>query len=116
MGSEAKSEEIELYDSLQLGVGVSGGAEAIISSSKITYDNIVSAQSEEGVLQIDFQNAFHSVKPPHLFKATCEFIPGIAAFTSFCYSQHTPPFYSNAIIQSESGAQQGDPVGRFTLR
>ena len=60
--SEAKSGAIELFDSLQLGVGISGAAEPIIHSSKITYDNIVSAQTDEGVLQIDFQNAFNSVK------------------------------------------------------
>ncbi|XP_075259889.1 uncharacterized protein LOC142351636 [Convolutriloba macropyga] len=109
--SEAKSEAIELFDSLQLGVGISGGAEAIIHSSKNTYDNIVSAQKDGGVLQIDFQNAFNSVKRSHLLKATYEFIPGIAVFTNFCYSQHTPLFYNNAIIQSESGVQQGDPLG-----
>ena len=111
LASEAKSEAIELFDSLQLGVGISGGAEAIIHSSEITYDNIVSAQKDEGVLQIDFQNAFNSVKRSHLLKATYEFIPGIAAFTNFCYCQHTPLFHNNAIIQSESSIQQGDPLG-----
>ena len=73
LASEAKSEAIELFDSLQLGVGVSGGAEAIIHSSKITYNNIVSAQTDEGVLQIDFQNAFNSVKRLHLIKEAYEF-------------------------------------------
>ena len=48
-----------------------GGAEAIVRLSKITYDNIVSAHSYESVLQIDFQNAFNSVKRSHLLKATC---------------------------------------------
>ena len=63
------------------------------------------------MLQIDFQNAFNSVKRAHLLKATYEFIPGVAAFTNFCYSQHTPLFYNNAVIQSESRVQQGDPLG-----
>ena len=58
LASEAKPEAIELFDSRQLGVGVSGGGEAIIYSSKITYENKVSAQSDEGVLQIDFQKRF----------------------------------------------------------
>ena len=111
--SEAKSGAIELFDSLQLGVGISGGAEAIIHSSKITYDNIVSAQTGEGVLRIDFQNAFNSIKRPHLLKATYEFIPGIAAFANFCWSQHTPLFYNNSVVQSELGVQQGDQLGPF---
>ena len=83
LASEAQSEAIELFDSLQLGVGISGGAEAVIHSSKITYDNIVSAQKDEELLQIDFQNAFNSVKRSHLLKATYDFIPGIAPFTNF---------------------------------
>ena len=72
LASEAKSEAIELFNSLQLGVGVSGGTEAIIPVSKITYDNTISAQSYEGVLQIDSQNALNSVKRSHLLKKNCE--------------------------------------------
>ena len=105
LASEAKSEAIELFDSLQLGVGVCGGAEAIIHSSQITYDNIVSAHSYDGVLQIDFQNAFNSVKCSHLLKVTCEFIHGIAVSNSFCYSQYTPLFCNNVIIQNEWDVQ-----------
>ena len=62
LANEANSEAIELADCLQLGTGTSGGDEANIHPSQITYDNIVSAQSHEGVLQIDFQNAFDLVK------------------------------------------------------
>ena len=111
LASAAKSEAIELFGILQLGVGVSGGAEAIIHSSKITFDNKVSAQLDESLLQIDFQNAFDSNKYSRLLKATCEFIPGIAAFTSFCDLKHTPLFSNNAIVQNESVGQQGDPLG-----
>ena len=67
--NEAKPEAIELFDSLQLGVGVSGGAEAIIHSSKITYDNKVSAQSDDGVLQIDFQKRFQHSQTFKLIKS-----------------------------------------------
>ena len=66
LASEAKSEAIELFDILQLGVAVSGGAEAIIHSSKINSDDIFSALSYEDVTQIDFQSAFNAVKRFHL--------------------------------------------------
>ena len=75
LASEAKSEAIELFDSLQLGAGISGGAEVL--------------RRTEACSKIDFQNAFNSVKRSHLLKAIFEFIPGFAAFTNFCYSQHT---------------------------
>ena len=107
LATEAKSEP---FDSLQLGFSVSGGAETNIHSSKITYHNIVSAQSDEGVLQIDYQNAINSISHSYS-KATGEFFPGIADFVSFCKSQHTALFYNNPIFQSESGVQHSDPLG-----
>ena len=42
---EAKSEAIEFFDSIQLGVGVSGGVAAFIRSAKFTYEKILSADS-----------------------------------------------------------------------
>ena len=109
---EAKSEAVELFDPIQLGVGVSGGAEAIIHSTKITYKKILSDVSKKGVVQIDFQNAFYSVKRSHLLQAACDFIPAIADFTSFYYSQHVPLLYNNARFQSESSSvQPGVPHG-----
>ena len=110
LASEANSETIELFDSLQLGVGISGGAEAIIHSSEILYDNIVSVQMDKSVLQIDFQRAFHSIKRSYLLKTSYEFILGLAAFTNFCYPQHTPLFYDNSIIQNTLDVQQGDSL------
>ena len=102
LASEAKSEAIELFDSLQLGVAVSGGAEAIIHSSKIKSDDVVSALSYEDVTQIYFQSALNSVKRSHLYKATYEFIHGIAAFTSFCYSQHKHNSFLTVILFKKS--------------
>ena len=109
--SETKSETIELFESLQLGVGISGGAETLINSSKITYDNIVSIQTDNS----DFQNALNLVQCSHLLKATYEFNSGIATFISFCYSQRTPQIYNTAINQSESGLYLGDPLGPLLL-
>ena len=110
---EAKSEAIELFDSIQLGVGVSAGAEAIIHSAKITYEKILNADFKKGVLQIDFRNALNSVKRSHLLQAACDFIPVIAAFTNFSYSQHVPILYNNASLQIESGVQPGDPLAQL---
>ena len=97
---KAKSEAIELFDSIQLGVGVNGGAEAIIHAPKITYEKILDSDLREGVLQIDFRKAFNLVKRSQLLQAACDFIPGTAAFTNFCYSQHVPLLYNNASLQS----------------
>ena len=103
---EAKPEAIELFDSIQLGDGVSGGAEAIIHSAKITYEKILNADSKEECFRL-----ISEMPLIQLSVDTCDFIPGIAAFTNFCYSQHLPLLYNNASLQSESTVQQGDPLG-----
>ena len=104
---EAKSEAIEIFDSVQLGFGVSGGAEAIIYSAKITYEKIFNDDSKEGVFQDYFQNAFNSVKRSHLLQAACNFMPGIAAFTNFAtlsifhYYIITSDFKVNRVFNKE---------------
>ena len=94
-----------------MGVGVKGGAEAIIHSTKIFYEKILTSSSSSGILQIDFCTAFNSIKRSEMLKAFASSMPGIAAFTNSCYSQHSQLFYDKFIVSSESGIQQGDPLG-----
>ena len=111
LANEANLKAKELFQSLQLGVGVRGGAEAIIHSTKISYEKILTSSSSSGILQIDFCNAFNSIKCSEMLKAVACSMPGIAAFTNFCYSQHSQLFYDRFVVSSESGTQQGDPLG-----
>ena len=68
LAKEANLEAKELFQSLQLGVGVKGGAEAIIHSTKISYEKILTSSSSSGILQIDFCNAFNSIKRSEMLK------------------------------------------------
>ena len=110
LAKEAKLEAKELFQSQQLGVGVKGGAEAIIHSTKISYEKILTSSSSSGILQIDFCNAFNSIKRSEMLKALASSMQGIAAFTNSCYSQHSQ-FYEKFVVSSQSGIQQGDPLG-----
>ena len=38
-------------------------------------------------------------------------MPSLASFAIYCYSQHSHLCYSNKSITSQSGVQQGDPLG-----
>ena len=49
LAKEANLEAKELFQSLQLGVGVRGGAEAIIHSTKISYEKILTSSSSSGI-------------------------------------------------------------------
>ena len=108
-GSKFRSKRT--FHSLQLGVGVKGGAEAIMHSTKISYEKILTSSSSSGILQIDFCNAFYSIKRSEMLKTVASSMPGIAAFTNSCYSLHSQLFYNKFAVSSESGIQQGDPLG-----
>ena len=111
LAKEANLEATELFQNLQLGVGVKGGAEAIIHSTKISYEKILTSSSSSGILQIDFCNAFNSIKRSEMLNAVANSMPGIAAFTNSCYSQNSQLFYDKFFVSSESGIQQDDPIG-----
>ena len=108
IAQEASSEAVELFSSRQLGVAVKCGAESIVHATKQTFQKSLNKE-KAGLLQIDFKNAFNSIKRSSVLDAAQKFIPSLASFASFCYSQHSKLFFNATHIQSESGVQQGDP-------
>ena len=82
IAKEAAIEAVELFGSKQLGVAVKGGAESIVHATKTTFERMKRVKSG-GILQIDFRNAFNSVKPSHL-GSTNVLMPSIISFASFC--------------------------------
>ena len=83
IAKEAAIEAVELFGSKKLGVAVKGGAESIVHATKITFERMKRVKSG-GILQIDFRNAFNSVKPSHLLGSTKVLMPSIISFPSFC--------------------------------
>ena len=77
----------------------------------ISYEKRLTSSSSSGIFQIDFCNAFNSIKRSEIMKAVASSMPSIAAFTNSCYSQHSQLFYDQFVVSSESGIQQGDPLG-----
>ena len=110
IAKEAATEAVELFGSKQLKVAVKGGAESIVHATKITFERMKSVKSG-GLLQIDFRNAFISVKRSHLLGSTKVLMPSIISFASFCYSKHSDLFFNGSIVDSQTGVQQGDPLG-----
>ena len=77
LAKKANLEAKERFQSLQLGVGVKGGAEAIIHSTKISYEKILTSSSSLGILQIVFRNAFSSIKRSEMLKAVASSMPAL---------------------------------------
>ena len=47
----------------------------------------------------------------HLLGSTKLLMPSIISFASFCYSKHSDLFFISPIVDSQTGVQQGDPLG-----
>ena len=57
------------------------------------------------------QKRIYSVKRIHLLGSTKVLMPSIISFASFCYSKHSDLFFNSSIVDSQTGVQQGDPLG-----
>ena len=110
IAKQTHTESAELFSSKQLGVGVKGGAQSIIHATKITFEKLQLSQ-DAGILQIDFKNAFNSIKRSQILNSTIKLMPSLASFVIYCYSQQSHLYYSNKSVTSQSGVQQGDPFG-----
>lgn len=97
---------------LQLGVGVAGGSQSL----GLAMAAGAAANPDDVTLQLDFSNAFNSVKRSAILAATAKRWPEGLAFTAWRYGQPsmlhvrgapegTPP------IESRRGVQQGDTLG-----
>ena len=86
------------------------GAEGIVHATRVSFEKLQKSKNS-GILQIDFKNAFNSVKRNNVLEAVAKFLPSVAPFASFCYSQHSHVHFNNIYLMSQLGVQQGDPLG-----
>ena len=109
IAKEAAIEAVGLFGAKQLGIGVRGGVESIVHATKITFENMKIVKCGS-ILQIDFRNAFKSVKRCHLLGSTKKLVPSLMSFASFCYSKHSDLFFNSSTFDSQTGVQQCDPL------
>ena len=102
---------VDYLSPLQLGVGVSGGAESIVHAVRsVLLDDSVPSQ-DKFVLQLDFSNAFNTISRPHIFESIRSHLPSISAWVELCYQASPVLHFGDHIIRSVCGVQQGDPLG-----
>ena len=61
-------------------------------------------------LKLDFSNAFNTIDREAILREVRNHMPSLAAFVDFCYARPSKLVFG-ATISSESGVQQGDPLG-----
>ena len=94
----------------QVGVGISGGAEAVAHAVSCLVDEH-SQDPNLALLKVDFQNAFNTVSRAALLEAIQTEFPPLARWAWWCYGEHSKLWVDGQPIESQSGTQQGDPLG-----
>jgi len=90
----------------QLGFGVAGGAEA--RAAKRYLENM---ESGKLLIKIDFRNAFNTLRRDAIFEAVAKHFPELLPFAISTMDNPTFLQFADYLLQSEEGAQQGDPLG-----
>ncbi|XP_055351591.1 uncharacterized protein LOC129597910 [Paramacrobiotus metropolitanus] len=93
----------------QLGVNVRGGAEAIVHATRKFLES--TGDTTKVVLKVDLKNAFNTLSREAVLTAAKERFPEYSDFLTAAYGHHSTLFVDDLTLSSESGVQQGDPLG-----
>ena len=92
----------------QIGVAVSSGLEAL---SSFTRRVALGLEPDEAFAKIDFRNAFNSVTRHAIAAAVLRYCPEVARYVEAAYGDATTLICGSETVSSETGVQQGDPLG-----
>ena len=66
---------------------------------------------DRALLKVDFENAFNTIDRTAFLQACRHQFPGLSPWVEWCYAEPTLLQFGSRTINSESGVQQGDPLG-----
>ena len=94
----------------QFGVACKAGVEKSVHSLRRCIDeNWLSGDFV--VFKVDMSNAFNMVSRQAVLDECATFFPELLPWVSWCYGSHTSLWHPMGQISSQSGVQQGDPLG-----
>ena len=92
----------------QLGVGVRGGAEAIVHAARAF---VASSSPYHALVKLDFQNAFNAIRRDCLLESVAVYVPQILPYVLASYGSPSTLVHGPFSLSSAEGVQQGDPQG-----
>jgi hypothetical protein len=93
---------------VQLGFGVPRATEAAAHAAR---SYIAGLQPGQGLLKLDFSNAFNKVRRDNMFQTVHDELPELYPFVHMCYASASLLNFGDHLLLSDEGAQQGDPLG-----
>ena len=98
------------FEPYQFGVAFPCGAEKIAHGLRTCIEKHWS-ENDFGVLKVDMTNAFNLVSRQAILSECAKHFPELLPWVSWCYGQHPLLWHHLGCLTSESGVQQGDPLG-----
>ena len=97
------------FHGTQFGCGTSRGAEI----AALVFRNLIETETnpENFILKMDFKNAFNSLKRDKMLDTVFRKRRQFYNYTHSAYSETSPLFFGDKVIQSQEGCQQGNPEG-----
>jgi len=108
--ASVKDDAKELLEPWQVGVGTSGGCEAVVHVCRRWLAQHRD-DTDRVLAQIDIKNAFNSLDRQEILAACREFFPTITPWVDWTYGADSVLFLGAEKISSQRGVQQGDPLG-----
>eukprot|EP00731_Ephydatia_muelleri_P002044 Em0001g2044a len=105
-----KGKASDYFSPHQFGVACPSGAEKIVHGLRSCIEE---HQNEQDfvVMKIDLRNAFNFVSSQAILDECSAHFPELLQWAAWCYGQHPLLWSPMGTIMSESGVQQGDPLG-----
>lgn len=97
-----------LFLPVQVGFGVPRAAEAAAHAAR---RYLASMQPGQGLLKIDFTNAFNMVSRDVMLQCVVLEMPELLSFVNLCYADSSHLLFGDHLLSSDEGVQQGDPLG-----
>ncbi|KAL0246575.1 hypothetical protein GEMRC1_007787 [Eukaryota sp. GEM-RC1] len=84
-----------------------------VSVAALTSDLFLNTKTDNFVLNLDFKNAFNSVKRAAILPQSQEHFPELESFFHTFYGNSSDLVYNSTNLSSLTGVKQGDPLGPF---
>ncbi|KAL0206341.1 hypothetical protein P9112_001648 [Eukaryota sp. TZLM1-RC] len=91
----------------QFGIKTVEGA----SVASMTSDVFFNSQQHQYIFNLDFKNAFNSVKRNCIFDVLLQDFPELSAYFYLFYGKKSDLIFDSFTLESSSGVKQGDPLG-----
>ena len=105
-----KNKASDLFQPLQLGVSYSSGSEKIVHGLRMSIEKHW-MDEDFMVFKIDMRNAFNLVSRQAVLDECAFFFPELLPWVTWCYGTHPLLWHQLGHLSSETGVQQGDPLG-----